>query len=426
MLQSILAFAPLASTGIGGLMPDRSFELRSEEVQDILSYIPHWVIRQGITVIFITLLMLIVTAWIIKYPDLVSARIVVTTRQPPVGVVAKSSGVLKLFVKENDRVIAGSYLASLANKDRIQDIFLFKQQLEAFRSMIEPVVGNNLMADTLPIPLNLQVDYTSFLQSYFRDRYVNQANYQADRFKTVLVQILYYEDLIRQLVRQKKLLIQEAALSEKKYHNDLQMYEKKLIAEEEFNKSQTIWLQKKSAIEQAGAQILDYKIKLVDNQKIALDFINQLAIWEEQYILKAPIDGTISFFKYWSDNQYVSAGDEVMAVVSDCREIVGKIYMPQASAGKVKLGQTVKIRFESYPYTEYGLVEGRVSALSPLAHESKYTVDVALPKGLVTSYGKSLEFKQGMQGTADIITEDLRLLQRVFYQFKYLFVNYVK
>ncbi len=47
-----------------------------------------------------------------------------------------------------------------------------------------------------------------------------------------------------------------------------------------------------------------------------------------------------------------------------------------------------------------------------------YVIDVELPKVLVTSYGKTIDFKQEMRGSAEIITEDLRLIERFFYQFK--------
>ena len=43
-------------------------------------------------------------------------------------------------------------------------------------------------------------------------------------------------------------------------------------------------------------------------------------------------------------------------------------------------------------------------------------IDVSLPKKLITSYNKKIDFKQEMRGTAEIITEDLRLIERFFYQ----------
>ena len=48
-------------------------------------------------------------------------------------------------------------------------------------------------------------------------------------------------------------------------------------------------------------------------------------------------------------------------------------------------------------------------------------MDISLPKGLETSYKKKIQFQQEMRGSADIITEDLRLLERIFYQFRSMY-----
>lgn len=50
--------------------------------------------------------------------------------------------------------------------------------------------------------------------------------------------------------------------------------------------------------------------------------------------------------------------------------------------------------------------------------EGLYFIDVALPEKRITSYHKKIEFKQEIQGAAEIITEDLRLIERFFYQFR--------
>jgi len=48
-------------------------------------------------------------------------------------------------------------------------------------------------------------------------------------------------------------------------------------------------------------------------------------------------------------------------------------------------------------------------------------LDIELPNGLQTSYKEKINFQQEMTGTADIITEDLRLLERLLYQFRDVF-----
>lgn len=53
--------------------------------------------------------------------------------------------------------------------------------------------------------------------------------------------------------------------------------------------------------------------------------------------------------------------------------------------------------------------------------ENNLLIDVSLPNGLESSYNKEIVFQQEMSGTADIVTEDLRLIERLLYQFRDIF-----
>ena len=75
-------------------MPDQldDIQLRSEEVQEILTKVPHWMIRWGnALILFLTLLMLFLS-WLIKYPDVIPAEAIVTTEIPPQKEYAKVTG----------------------------------------------------------------------------------------------------------------------------------------------------------------------------------------------------------------------------------------------------------------------------------------------------------------------------------------------
>ena len=86
------------------------------------------------------------------------------------------------------------------------------------------------------------------------------------------------------------------------------------------------------------------------------------------------------------------------------------------------MGQTVNIRLANYPDREFGMIKGsiRVISLTP-DKEGNLLINVSLPQGLETSYKKQISFQQEMSGTADIITEDLRLIERLLYQFRDIF-----
>ncbi len=87
--------------------------------------------------------------------------------------------------------------------------------------------------------------------------------------------------------------------------------------------------------------------------------------------------------------------------------------------GKLKIGQDVNIRLSGFPDNEYGIVKGAVKEISLLpSNDGAYLLDVSLSEKLITTYNIEIDFKQEMQGIAEIITEDLRLIKRIFYQKK--------
>ncbi len=84
--------------------------------------------------------------------------------------------------------------------------------------------------------------------------------------------------------------------------------------------------------------------------------------------------------------------------------------------GKVKLAQSVNIKFDNFPHMEFGLVRAKINNISlvPIATQDGvfYTAEVELSDSLVSNYGLKLEFSQEMSGIAEIITDDVRLLER--------------
>ncbi len=92
----------------------------------------------------------------------------------------------------------------------------------------------------------------------------------------------------------------------------------------------------------------------------------------------------------------------------------GKLFISTADAIKVQKGQQVNIRFEAYPVSTYGLLEGEVSDKTAIANkDGKKMITVDIEK-LKTSNGKVLPFEHDMQGFAHIITEERPLLFRFF------------
>ena len=147
----------------------------------------------------------------------------------------------------------------------------------------------------------------------------------------------------------------------------------------------------------------------------------QLNIWENSYLLVSPVEGIVSFTRFWSANQSVLKDEPVINVVPlEPGDFLGRINLKMQRSGKVKNGQLVNIKLSGYPYMEYGMLRGIVRSKSLLPSGDEYIIEITLPQGLTTLYGKKLDFTQNMQGTAEIITDDVRLLQKIINPFRYL------
>jgi HlyD family secretion protein len=93
----------------------------------------------------------------------------------------------------------------------------------------------------------------------------------------------------------------------------------------------------------------------------------------------------------------------------------GEMFIPQSNFGKVKTGQKVLLKFQAYPDAEFGSVTGKIDFISSIPSDSGYLAKVSLPYGLITNYKKQIQFREGLIANGQIITENMRLLQRFYY-----------
>jgi hypothetical protein len=123
-------------------------------------------------------------------------------------------------------------------------------------------------------------------------------------------------------------------------------------------------------------------------------------------------------FKY---PDIISAPVVVSVDVNDTTKFTGLAKLKQNFAGRVKVGQQVNLKFVSYPYMEFGQLKGIVSKISSIPTGDYYALEVGLPSKLISTYGKKLEFRHELNGTAEIITEDQSLFERILHPVRNLF-----
>ena len=418
-------------------------ELRSTEVQEILSRPPKWIVRWGITIIFFIILLIFIGSWFFKYPDVISADIVLTTENPPSPVVAKVSGKIEnLFVIDNDVVNKNQILGIIENPADYYAVSDLREWLSKFNSKL---TGNEIV-DVSKKFINLgeiQAYYTSFSKAM--EEYNNELslNYYGQKIELYHKERSKYNIYIQNLKAQNRILNEEYQLTKNQFNRDSLLHNQSLMSDSDFEQSKASLLSKQLNLEQSNVSITNVEIQienLIQNitelklQKekrfsnlevdISQSYENlnaSIDSWEHNYMLKSPTEGKVTFNKFWNENQNVKSGETVMTIVPEVEgKIIGKVQLSFQGAGKVKPGQNVNIKFANYPYMEFGMVKGNVKSVSLAPDNNYYTAEIDLPNGLKTFYDVDLEFKQEMQGVAEIITEDIRLIERIIRPLRYI------
>ncbi len=411
-------------------------EIRSEEMQEIMGYVPRWIVRWGISVITVSIILLLAGSWFFKYPDIVNATVVVLTENPPAPVVAQASGRLSpLLAVDGQQLQQGELIGVIANPAAYLDVLKLKEQLAVFRPHIDDPQSGPVLARDLQLG-DIQPSYEQFFKTYSDFIHFQRLSYHQARISALEGQVSGHREVLGRLERQAALLAEEFELGRRRYQRREELHRQGIISIAEIESARAELLQREYSLESTKNSIVNEKLQIARLQESSADLqlqyreqvnrwatdlkqaldnlLSQIEQWEHRFLLKAPLVGRLSFTTYWSENQFVQAGATVFTVVpAFTGEIVGRLLLPIAGSGKVKAGQQVNIKFANFPHTEYGMVTGRVRSISLVPAEQAYLVDVEFPTGLRTNYGRELDFSQQMQGGAEIITEKMRALERM-------------
>lgn len=180
--------------------------------------------------------------------------------------------------------------------------------------------------------------------------------------------------------------------------------------------------QMKESVNKLSIQYLQEKHQLFSELKSTQrELIAAIENWQQIYLLTASQTGIVTFTSFWKRNQYINSGDKVFAIISrDPGKLIGKIKVAAIGSGKIQTGQKVNIKVAGYPYLEYGLLQARTKSISLVSNNDFYSVEVDFPKGIYSTIHKKMKFTGEMSGSAEIITENLSLMERFFTPVKFL------
>ncbi|RFM26699.1 HlyD family efflux transporter periplasmic adaptor subunit [Deminuibacter soli] len=413
-------------------------EVHSEEVQDIIGRIPSWVTRNGTIVIACLVIAMLVGAWFIKYPDVATARVLISSATPPVKLVAQAGGrITQLAVTDGQQVAVNDLIAVIDNTANTGDMLYIKK----IATLLDTAIDIRKAVASVQLPGNMQLgemqaDYVSLFQAVNNCSFFYSNAYYAAKLNAVRNQQNQNERIREGIEQRSRLQHEQLMIEQWKDSINRILVSERVIAPSEYNEIRKNYLSQKIGVtdnsnavsqnmlqhDEYGKTISDLQQQLRTEEKDVLFAVRnaakkirgQIAAWERLYVLRSPVEGRLVFFRVWKSNQYVGNGETVFMVVPGMQQYVVRAMLPTYRAGKIQQGQKVLIKLQEYPSEEFGLLEARVDKLANVSMDSAYTLQLRLTHGFQTTRNRLVEARPEITGTAEIITNDKSVLQRIF------------
>jgi multidrug efflux pump subunit AcrA (membrane-fusion protein) len=429
-------------------MPSEESQNRySEDVEEIMGKIPNWMIRWGLTLIFLIFVMIITGSYFFRYPEVVSAPLMITSYNTPAILNAKAGGKIEKILAENEALVKpDEVVAIIKNQAEYKDVQAIEKTIKTFsRTNIDEFIRSNQFPAQLRLG-EIQNTYTIFKKTAREFRYYINSNYLPLKIKFLKEQIETQNEILKKQKEQLVFQKEDLALTLESFHRDSTLYKMGTyaISKAEYDRSKQELLQKQasvvgfeSTLKNTVSGILKQQETLIDLKQQHKEEMNRFHLsldenlqnlktaieqWKDHYLIISPISGKITFTSFWNENQVLTSGEKFATVVPVKEtKIIAKAVIPHSGFGKVEEGQNVNIKLSGFPYMEYGILKGRISALSLVPEDGGYIAEIELIKGMTSSYREQLKFIQEMDGTADIITKNTRAIYRFMQPLKAFF-----
>ena len=418
-------------------------KIYSEEVRDVLSAPPKAIFKWGNTILLVFILLLLFLSWFIKYPDIIRAEVLITTQIPPEKLVAKTSGKIQaILIDDKAKVNENTPLAVIENVANYKDVFLLKSITDIISLTHSKFPFERLKEAQLG---EIENSFAMFQKEYIASELNKQLQPYKVESSAQSFEAKQLRERLQLLEGQKEINQSELQLLKTDVERYEKLFNKGIISAQEIEKQRLVYLQAKKNYKSLLSSISQLKSSINElNRSSKTTVINEsttsinlersvmqsfyqlkkaIKDWELNYVFRSSVKGTVSFLQIWSENQTINAGENMFAIIPSTEKgYIGKVKAKAQNSGKLQIGQKVNIRLANYPDREFGVIEGKLKTISLTPDkDGNLLLDIELPNGLKTSYKKQINFQQEMTGTADIITEDLRLLERLLYQFRDVF-----
>lgn len=181
--------------------------------------------------------------------------------------------------------------------------------------------------------------------------------------------------------------------------------------------------QTEAAIRQTDAELDEVSSDLLKQRKESdrqlSDLERQRVEVKEQLqteLLKSPVRGQV-FDLTPTSKGYAVAPNEPLLKIVPLDKLQAKVYVTSKDIGFVKVGQLSEVRLDSYPFTEFGSIKGRVKRISTDSlppdeqnPQPRFPVLIKLDQQKLEKNGRSYALKSGETLSANLVLREKRVI----------------
>ncbi len=156
--------------------------------------------------------------------------------------------------------------------------------------------------------------------------------------------------------------------------------------------------------------------------------IDSLEFQLNQRVLEAPIEGTVFRLPIQGEGEVVQPGDMIAEIAPKGTSLLLRAQMGTTDSGSLAQGMAVKMKFDAYPFQDYGIVEGELVKISPTTEEietpegkaAAYNLEIQLHQTCIPTPSECIALRPGDTATAEVIVRQRRVIDFILDPFKKL------
>lgn len=340
-----------------------------------------------------------------------------------------------IFVSPGDEVYAGQPIAQLKSVDRdsqlkssILDIATIEIELEKYKALIE----------ARPPDFSL-FSYAPDLVTSGQVAWQQESNKNTSNQLLITLDIKHKTRLLESMQRREKSSKQQLALIQKQLKIKNTLFKEEMASYIDVLNMQVQEMNMLREIENLQEAILNEDFQRLRLQKQLNDLIaNRNAGYQSQInslkkeltqkqahlpqqtdkvdrlTVYSPVDGVVDKVHYNYQSAIISPGESIADITPIKNILHGEAKIPRKDLGFVEIGQTVKLKFDTYNFAKYGYITGTIKSISRSSYKEEeaefYIATINIDRNYLEKSGAKYNLSPYMEFTADIKTGSRKMI----------------